>query len=43
MDLADASMVWASEQTGVDQILTVDSADFLVYRTKTGKRLQVLP
>ncbi|OFZ99672.1 MAG: hypothetical protein A3H35_19740 [Betaproteobacteria bacterium RIFCSPLOWO2_02_FULL_62_17] len=43
MDLADASMVWASEQTGVDQILTVDRADFLAYRTKAGKRLQVLP
>lgn len=43
MDLADASIVWAAEQTGVDQVLTVDCADFEIYRTKTGARLQVLP
>ena len=43
MDLADASMVWAAEQTGALQILTADRADFEIYRTRTGKRLEILP
>jgi len=43
MDLADASMVWAAEQTGALQILTADRADFEIYRTRSGKRLDVLP
>ena len=43
MDLADASMVWAAEQTGLRQILTTDRTDFEIYRTKTGQRLEILP
>lgn len=43
MDLADASMVWAAEHTGTIQILTADQVDFEIYRTKTGKRFEVLP
>jgi uncharacterized protein len=43
MDLADASMVWAAEQTGVRQILTTDRTDFEIYRTKTGQRFEILP
>ena len=43
MDLADASMVWAAEQTGILRILTADRSDFEIYRTKSGKRLEVLP
>ena len=43
MDLADASMVWAAEQTGTVRILTIDKDDFDIYRTKTGRRLEVLP
>lgn len=43
MDLADASMVWAAEHTGALQILTADRADFEIYRTRTGKRLDILP
>lgn len=43
MDLADASMVWAAEHTGTIRILTADQADFEIYRTKTGKRFEVLP
>lgn len=43
MDLADASMMWAAEQTGVRQILTTDRTDFEIYRTKTGQSLEVLP
>ncbi len=36
MDLADASLVWLAEKTGVTDIITIDRADFAVYRT--GKR-----
>ena len=43
MDFADASMVWAAEHTGMLQILTADRTDFQIYRTKTGKRFDVLP
>ena len=43
MDLADASMVWAAEQTGLRQILTTDRTDFEIYRTKTGQRFEILP
>ncbi len=43
MDLADASMVWAAEQTGLRQILTTDRTDFEIYRTKAGQRFEVLP
>lgn len=43
MDLADASMMWAAEQTGTLRILTADKVDFEIYRTKTGKKLEVLP
>jgi hypothetical protein len=36
-------VVWAAEQTGALQILTADRADFEIYRTRTGKRLEILP
>lgn len=42
MDLADASLVWAAEQTGIEQVLTIDS-DFAIFRLENGRRLQVLP
>lgn len=42
MDLADASLVWAAERTGVEQLLTIDS-DFTIFRLANGHRLQVLP
>jgi len=42
MDLADASLVWAAEHTGIEQVLTIDS-DFAVFRLANGRRLQVLP
>jgi len=28
---------------GLHQIITLDRADFEIYRTKTGKRLEILP
>ena len=43
MDLADASMIWAAEQTGIRRILTTDRTDFEIYRTRSGQRLEVLP
>lgn len=43
MDLADASLVWAAETTGITRVLTTDRADFSVYRTRTGHALEVLP
>ena len=43
MDLADASLVWAAEQTGILEIVTIDRADFYAYRTKGGKAFEILP
>lgn len=37
MDLADASLVWLGERTGVTDIITIDRADFAVYRTSKRK------
>ena len=37
MDLADASLIWLSGQSGVRDILTVDNGDFAVFRTPQGK------
>ena len=37
MDLADASLVWLADKTGVTDIITIDRADFAVYRTSKRK------
>ncbi len=37
MDLADASLVWLANRTGVTDIITIDRADFAVYRTANRK------
>lgn len=43
MDVADASLVVLAERTGVNEILTIDRADFDVYRLPGGRRFdQVL-
>ena len=39
MDLADASLLWVAQQSGVLQILTIDVRDFAVYRLPNGKAL----
>ena len=39
MDLADASLLWVAEQTGVLEILTIDLRDFAAYRLPNGKAL----
>ncbi len=37
MDFADASLVWAAEQSGAREVLTTDK-DFSIYRTRTLHR-----
>lgn len=39
MDLADASLVWLSARTGIKDILTIDHADFAIYRDANGHAL----
>ena len=39
MDLADASLLWIAEQTGITDILTIDLRDFSAYRLPSGKAL----
>ena len=39
MDLADASLLWVAEQTGIIDILTIDLRDFAAYRLLNGKAL----
>jgi len=42
MDLADASLMWVAQQTGVLDILTIDRKDFSVYRMPNGKALNLV-
>lgn len=42
MDLADATLIWVAQQTGVLEILTIDVRDFSVYRLPGGKVLRPL-
>ncbi len=37
MDLADASLVWLAEKIGITDIISIDRADFAVYRTSKRK------
>ena len=39
MDLADASMIWVAEQTGITDILTIDLRGFGAYRLGAGRAL----
>jgi uncharacterized protein len=41
MDFADASLVWAAEETGARDILTTDR-DFEIYRIRNHERLQLV-
>lgn len=38
IDFADAALIWLANHTGMRDILTVDEADFAIYRLKGGKR-----
>lgn len=40
MDLADASLIWVAQYTGVLDILTIDLRDFSIYRLPNGKALR---
>jgi len=40
MDMADASLVWLADQSGVHDILTLDATDFAIYRLSSGQRLR---
>ena len=42
IDFADAALVWLANHTGMRDILTVDQADFSVYRLKGGKRFALV-
>ncbi len=42
MDLAGASLIWAAQQTGALDILTIDRKDFSVYRMPNGKSLNLV-
>lgn len=42
MDLADASLAWLAERTGIRDIATFDERDFSVYRLAGGKRFNNL-
>lgn len=42
MDLADASLIWVAQQTGVLDILSIDRKDFSVYRMPNGKSLKLV-
>jgi len=37
IDLADASLLWVAEQTGIMDILMIDLRDFSAYRLRTDK------
>jgi len=42
MDLADASLVWLAEQTGVTRVMTLDVRDFSRYRLADGRAFEIL-
>jgi len=42
MDLADASLVWLAEETGVSAIMTLDVRDFSRYRLPDGRGFEIL-
>ena len=42
MDLADASLVWLAEQTGVTAVMTLDKRDFYRYRLNDGRTFEIL-
>ena len=42
MDLADASLLWLAEETGVTRIMTLDVRDFSRYRLPDGRAFEIL-
>jgi len=41
-DFTDAAVVWLADATGCREILTVDVRDFSVFRTRKGKRFELV-
>ncbi len=42
MDLADASLLWLAQESGLREIMTVDVKDFARYRLPSGEALALL-
>ncbi len=42
IDFADAALVWLANHAGMRDILSVDEADFSIYRLKGGKRFALM-
>ena len=42
MDLADATLVWLAEDTGVTRVMTTDLRDFSRYRLADGRLFEIL-
>jgi uncharacterized protein len=42
-DLADAALVLLTDRMNVDSVFTLDQRDFAIYRTTSGRALQVIP
>lgn len=42
MDLADASLVWLAQETGVTTIMTLDVRDFSRYRLADGRAFEIV-
>ncbi len=42
VDLADASLIWLAEKTGIIQILTFDRQDFEIYRLSKNRHFLIL-
>jgi uncharacterized protein len=42
MDLADASLVWLAQDTGVTRVMTMDVRDFSRYRLADGRAFEIL-
>ena len=41
--LADATLMYLADRENIEQVLTLDRKDFGIFRTKSGRALQVLP
>ena len=42
-DLADAALMHLAERDAIERVFTIDVTDFSIYRTVSGKRLELLP
>lgn len=42
IDFADAALIWLANRTGVRHILTVDAADFGIYRLMGNRRFELV-